>query len=95
MDLIREHAGHCPYPYVFIGDFNDTPSSYAFNQMAIGMKDAFREKGTGIGKTFTGSFAGFQIDYILVSKQFNISDYKIIRKVISDHYPVISTVSLN
>jgi len=93
--MIREHAANCPYPYVFMGDFNDTPSSYTFNQMAKGMKNAFREKGAGLGKTFSDSFAGFQIDYILTSKQFNILDYKIIPKVISDHYPVLSTVLLN
>jgi endonuclease/exonuclease/phosphatase family metal-dependent hydrolase len=95
VELIRQHASKCPYPYVFMGDFNDTPSSYAFNQMAIGMNNAFRNSGTGVGKTFNGGFASFQIDYILVSKQFHVLDYQIIHKVISDHYPVMSDVALN
>jgi endonuclease/exonuclease/phosphatase family metal-dependent hydrolase len=95
VELIRQHASKCPYPYIFMGDFNDTPSSYAFNQMAIGMNNAFRDKGTGIGKTFNGGFASFQIDYILASKQFHVIDYQIIYKAISDHYPVLSDVVLN
>jgi len=93
--LIRQHASKCTYPYIFMGDFNDTPSSYAFNQMATGMKNAFREKGNGIAKTFNGGFASFQIDFILLSRQFNVLNYKIIRKTISDHYPVSADVALN
>jgi endonuclease/exonuclease/phosphatase family metal-dependent hydrolase len=95
VDIIRQHTSKCPYPYIFMGDFNDTPNSYAFNQMAIGMKNAFREKGTGIGRTFNGGFASFQIDYILLSKQFHVFDYQIIHKAISDHYPVSCDVGLN
>jgi endonuclease/exonuclease/phosphatase family metal-dependent hydrolase len=94
-DLIRQHAAKCPYPYIFMGDFNDTPASYTLNQMAKGMKNAFKEKGTGTGKTFNGGFSSFQIDYILVSKQFHVSDYQIIHKTISDHFPVCSAVELN
>ncbi|HEY8781717.1 endonuclease/exonuclease/phosphatase family protein [Flavobacterium sp. UBA6046] len=95
VDIIRQHAAKCPYPYVFMGDLNDTPNSYTFNQMAMGMKNAFKEKGTGVGKTFNGGFASFQIDYILVSPQFHVFDYHIIHKMISDHYPVCSDVVLN
>jgi endonuclease/exonuclease/phosphatase family metal-dependent hydrolase len=95
VDLIRQNVAKCPYPYIFLGDFNDTPSSYAFNQMAMGMKNAFREKGNGIAKTFNGGFASFQIDFILLSTQFHVLNYEIIRKRISDHYPVCSEVELN
>jgi len=95
VDLIRKHAAKCPYPYIFMGDFNDTPSSYAFNQMAAGLNNAFREKGSGMGNTFDGGFASFQLDYILVSKQFHVFDYQIIHEEISDHYPICSKVALN
>ncbi len=95
VDLIRREASKCPYPYIFIGDFNDTPSSYAFSQMSKGMKNAFRERGSGIAKTVDEGFASFQIDYILTTPQFNILNYEIVRKSISDHYPVYSDVALN
>ena len=94
VNLIRNDVAKCPYPYIFLGDFNDTPSSYAFNQMSKGMKNAFKERGSGIGKTFNGSFASFQIDYILASQQFDIFNYGVIQKEISDHFPVYSEVGL-
>jgi endonuclease/exonuclease/phosphatase family metal-dependent hydrolase len=93
-DLIRQHAARCPYPYVFMGDFNDTPSSYTFNQLVRGMKNTFKERGTGLGKTFNGGFASLQLDYILVSPQFKVNDYKSIHKLVSDHYPLYSDVAL-
>lgn len=91
--IIKDHARQCPYPYIIAGDFNDTPSSFAVNQMAKGMKNAFREKGAGLGRTYNGAFPNYQIDYVMASPQFAISEYKIIERKLSDHYP-LSTVLL-
>jgi endonuclease/exonuclease/phosphatase family metal-dependent hydrolase len=91
---IKEHAAQCPYPYIISGDFNDTPSSYAVNQMAKGLKNAFREDGTGFGRTYNGDFPNYQIDYIMASQQFDIRNYQIIQKKLSDHYPVKSDLIL-
>jgi len=91
---IKEHAAQCPYPYIISGDFNDTPASYAVNQMAQGLKNAFREKGSGFGRTYNGSFPNFQIDYIMASPQFDIMNYQVIEKRLSDHYPVRSDLLL-
>jgi endonuclease/exonuclease/phosphatase family metal-dependent hydrolase len=92
--IIRAHAKQCPYPYVISGDFNDTPSSYAVNQMAKGLKNAFVEKGFGLGRTYNGDFPNYQIDYILVSPQFNVASYTITEKKLSDHYPVFADLVL-
>lgn len=89
--IIKEHARKCPYPYIISGDFNDTPSSFAVNQMAKGLKNAFREKGAGLGRTYNGAFPNYQIDYVMASPQFDVWEYKIIEKKLSDHYP-LSTV---
>lgn len=91
---IKEHAKKCPYPYVFSGDFNDTPASFAMNQMAKGMKNAFREKGSGFGRTYNGDFPNYQIDYIMASPQFDVLTYDIIQKKLSDHYPVSAVLLL-
>ncbi len=91
---IKAHAAQCPYPYIISGDFNDTPSSYAVNTMASGLKNAFRERGAGMGRTYNGDFPNFQIDYIMASPQFDITDYYIIEKKLSDHYPVRSDLIL-
>lgn len=92
---VKDHAAQCPYPYIIMGDFNDTPTSFAVNQMAKDLKNAFREKGSGFGRTYNGDFPNYQIDYIMASKQFDIVTYKIIEKKLSDHYPLRSDVVLN
>ena len=94
MIKIKDHAAQCPYPYIISGDFNDTPSSYAVNAMAQGLKNAFHEKGSGFGRTYNGSFPNYQIDYIMASPQFEVTDYQIIEKRLSDHYPVRSDLAL-
>ncbi|MFD0765848.1 endonuclease/exonuclease/phosphatase family protein [Mucilaginibacter lutimaris] len=91
---IKDHARQCPYPYIISGDFNDTPSSFAVNQMARGLKNAFREKGAGLGRTYNGAFPNYQIDYVMVSPQFDVAEYKIIEKKLSDHYPLSTLLTL-
>ncbi len=91
---VKSHADACPYPYIISGDFNDTPTSFAVNQMCKGLKNAFREKGSGLGRTYNGSFPNYQIDYVMTSQQFDITRYNIIEKKLSDHYPVSSDLLL-
>jgi len=91
---IKAHSALCPYPYIISGDFNDTPASYAVNEMAKGLKNAFREKGAGFGRTYNGSFPNYQIDYIMATPQFNVLNYLVIEKKLSDHYPVRSDLVL-
>lgn len=91
---VRGHADSCKYPFVIAGDFNDTPTSFAVNQMSKGLKNAFVEKGSGLGRTYNGSFPNFQIDYIMASQHFDVKSYKVVEKKLSDHYPVCSDLVL-
>jgi endonuclease/exonuclease/phosphatase family metal-dependent hydrolase len=93
--LIKQHARQCPYPYIFSGDFNDTPSSYAVHQLSEGLKNTFRECGRGMGRTYNGDFPNYQIDYILASPQFKVKSYQVVEKKLSDHYPVYSDLLLS
>jgi endonuclease/exonuclease/phosphatase family metal-dependent hydrolase len=92
--LIKENMAKCPYPYIVAGDFNDTPASYAVNEMAAGLKNTFYEKGSGVAKTYNGDFPNFQIDFIMCGQQFDVINYKIIEKKLSDHYAVRSDLRL-
>lgn len=92
--IIKAHAAKCPYPYIISGDFNDTPSSYAVHTIGTGMKNAFFEKGSGLGKTYNGDFPNYQIDYIFTTKQFSVRNYQVIERKLSDHYPVYSDLLL-
>lgn len=87
-EALREHSRTCETPYLIAGDFNDTPLSYAVNKVSSGLRNAFREKGHGWGVTYNGDFPNFQIDYILSTRDFDVSHYQIIKAKLSDHYPV-------
>ena len=91
---VKNQAATCTYPYIISGDFNDTPASFAVNEMSQGLKNAFREKGAGLGRTYNGAFPNYQIDYIMASQQFAVMSYKIIERKLSDHYPVRSDLVL-
>ncbi|WP_419802727.1 endonuclease/exonuclease/phosphatase family protein [Mucilaginibacter sp.] len=86
--LVKNHAATSPYPFIIAGDFNDTPASFAVNKMAKGLKNAFREKGSGFCTTYNGDFPNFQIDYILAHPDFNVINYKVFKKKLSDHYAI-------
>ena len=91
---VKQHAAACPYPYIISGDFNDTPTSFAVNQVAKDIKNSFREKGFGLGRTYNGDFPNYQIDYIMASNQFDVLNYDIIKQKLSDHYPVYADLVL-
>lgn len=90
---LRSHSQETDIPYLVIGDFNDTPLSFAVNHVGRNMRNAFREKGQGWGVTYNGDFPNFQIDYILASRDFDIREYGIIKRKLSDHYPVWADVT--
>lgn len=94
-DVITEHIRTSPHPIIVCGDFNDTPNSYTYHQISKGLSDAYREAGSGIGTTYIGMIPFLRIDYILYSAdRLKPLYFKIIRKKLSDHYPVVSTLKL-
>lgn len=85
---LREHSSGQDLPYIIMGDFNDTPLSFAVNHAGKGLKNSFRQKGRGWGETYSGPFSKVQIDYILASPTFKVNQYQIVQKKLSDHFPV-------
>lgn len=80
-------------PYMVCGDFNDLPNSYTYNIISKNMKDAFLESGFGVGATFNNNIPFLRIDYILLPKEFQATDFRVIKNPISDHFPVVTNVS--
>lgn len=91
--LIKQAINNSPYPTVVVGDFNDSPVSYTYSQLSENMQDAFMVSGSGTGTTYTGDFPSFRIDYILHSNNIKSANFTIIKKELSDHYPI--TVELD
>jgi len=72
------------------GDYNDTPISYSYQQLASRMENAYRNKGTGLGVSYNERFFWIRIDHLFHSKDWETASAFIDRSVdISDHYPLI------
>jgi hypothetical protein len=94
--FLREHIEKSPYPVIVCGDFNDVPSSYAYHQLSHNMNDAFVESGFGFGFTYARSLPfPIRIDHILLDRNFKAYDLRSPKVQLSDHYPLISNISIN
>ena len=88
VDMIVAHMKTCKHKIVICGDFNDTPASYTYQQLAAKLNDAFIEKGVGFGQTYAGKWPQFRIDYILHDKSLTCLNYKRNNETFTDHYPI-------
>lgn len=93
-EMIAAHMKNCKYKIILCGDFNDTPSSFAYHVLSQNLKDSFKEAGNGIGKTYNGNLPLLRIDYILHSKDFECSNYTRIPESLTDHYPICCYLQL-
>jgi len=91
---VKAEIDKSPYPFIVCGDFNDVPNSYAYCKIGDGLQNAFVEKGSGIGRTFTGISPTLRIDNIFTDNNFIIQQFTQIPKRLSDHYPIITDVAL-
>jgi endonuclease/exonuclease/phosphatase family metal-dependent hydrolase len=86
--IIANYIKESPYPVIVMGDFNDTPQSYAYRKIKKGLQDAFRKSGRGFGNTYAGELPSFRIDYIMYSPPLLSSDFKRVKTDHSDHFPI-------
>ena len=92
--IIRKQIDQSPYPVIYCGDLNITPTSYNYRTLkGKNLQDAFLEKGSGIGNTFYKIGPTLRIDVCLPDKTFQVQQSKRDKIKLSDHYPVISDVS--
>ncbi len=91
---IQKEINQSPYPVIVCGDFNDVPNSYAYCTIGKNLQNAFEEKGAGIGRTFSGISPTLRIDNIFVDKRFSVEQYTRIPKILSDHFPILTDLSI-
>jgi endonuclease/exonuclease/phosphatase family metal-dependent hydrolase len=93
-NIARQIMDDSPYPSIFCGDLNDTPSSYTYFTIRGEMQDAFLEKGFGIGRTYSSLSPTLRIDYILADDRFHISQFTRVVKYLSDHFMIMADMEL-
>ena len=90
--FVGKQIAASPYPAVICGDFNDIPNSSTYFNIKGDLQDPFLKKGFWTGRTTRKSFGiispTLRIDYILASKKFNVTQFKIVHVPYSDHFPV-------
>ncbi len=92
-DRVRAEIDKSPYPVIICGDFNDVPNSYAYETIGNGLRDAFVQKGAGMGRTFSGISPTLRIDNIFIDKRYSVNQFIRIQKKLSDHFPIITDIS--
>lgn len=81
-------------PKIVCGDMNDLPSSYTYFNIRSGLKDAFLEKGKGVGSTYSAGYSYLRIDYIFYDKKLSLNGFEKKEVKYSDHYPIISSFAV-
>jgi endonuclease/exonuclease/phosphatase family metal-dependent hydrolase len=93
--IIHNYITDSPYPVIVAGDFNDTPTSYAYRMIKKGLNDAFREAGRGFGNTYAGELPSYRIDFILYSKELKALTFDRVKSKYSDHFPITTVLHRN
>ncbi len=91
-EVVADHIADCPYPIILGGDFNDVPTSYAYQTIAKGLEDSFTKSGKGLGNTYV-RVPFFRIDNILYSSDFSSSNHTVHPYKLSDHLAVTAVLN--
>lgn len=79
-------------PTIMAGDFNTPPGSKIHKSFKKHLTDCFNKKGSGFGLTFSSWKPDWRIDYIYVSRDFDVKNCRVIKSKTSDHLPVEAVV---
>lgn len=83
-------AEHHPTYTIICGDLNDTPMSYCYTQIRDDYRDAFVDKGGGLGISFNEPLYSFRIDHLFYGGSLEAIAAKIpSRARCSDHNPLL------
>jgi endonuclease/exonuclease/phosphatase family metal-dependent hydrolase len=91
-EKIAAHAKKSTHKVILAGDLNDSPQSYTYHVLSDLGKDAFTERGFGLGTTYAGSIPLLRIDYIFADEQLEVVSFSIDKKRYSDHYVITAEI---
>lgn len=94
VDKVLKAIRETSYKSIVCGDLNNSAFSYVYRRLSDGYQDAFKQAGTGFGKTFDLDFLPLRIDVFLVDPAFEIDGFVNYDIELSDHYPISTTIRL-
>jgi endonuclease/exonuclease/phosphatase family metal-dependent hydrolase len=92
--LVHDFILNSTHKIIVCGDFNDSPTSFAFRTIKGNMKDAFSESGSGLGRTYVGPMPSFRIDQLMYDPSFTAFNYYAKAFDFSDHKMVSTTIRI-
>ena len=93
MQAVAHDAERAPYPTIIAGDTNLPGLSRALPHWFARYQDGFSAAGEGFGYTFPAPrHPWMRIDRILADRVFRFISFDVVRKPLSDHFPVIAQV---
>ncbi|MDU8886556.1 endonuclease/exonuclease/phosphatase family protein [Yeosuana sp. MJ-SS3] len=95
VELFQEHKKQCKYKMIVCGDLNNTSFSYAYKHIKGDFVDAFKESGSGFGRSYLFKLIPLRIDFILCDNSFEVTSFKNFNEKYSDHYPIKATFALH
>lgn len=93
VQLIDSIAQNTQLPVVMCMDLNNNAFSEPYQQLIFDRKDAFVQAGTGIGTTYNELVFPLRIDFIIVSKNVDVLDFKTSKVKYSDHKPIMAVLA--
>ncbi|WP_339611276.1 endonuclease/exonuclease/phosphatase family protein [uncultured Planktosalinus sp.] len=90
-----EHSNNNNYKTIVTADLNNTAFSYVYRKIKGAKKDAFAERGKGLGKTFELKKIPLRIDFIFSDPAFMVNSFETHSEKLSDHYAISSVLSWN
>ncbi len=94
-ELFLKHKEQCTHKMIICGDFNNTAFSYVYRKIKGDLNDTFKVAGNGFGRTYSFKFFPVRIDFIFADEAFSVNGFKTYNEQYSDHYPMMSTLSLS
>lgn len=95
MQLVVEVMKNSPYRVLLMGDFNNTAFSYIYRELrSYNLQDAYKEEGSGFGRTYDFDYFPLRIDYILPDENIEILSFETKELPYSDHFPITAELKL-
>ncbi|MDY0102575.1 MAG: endonuclease/exonuclease/phosphatase family protein [Lentimicrobium sp.] len=91
--VLAEAIKKSPHPVMVAGDFNDTPSSFAYQIIGDSLRDVSFLRINGFKPTYAESDYPLVIDHIFADKRLSNCNYRRLQIKLSDHYPIITDFS--
>jgi endonuclease/exonuclease/phosphatase (EEP) superfamily protein YafD len=93
-DIISSIVSQNEKPVILCGDLNDIPCSYVYFKIRDSLKDAFLEKGWGLGKTYRNKIPVLRIDYMFYDRRISLHGFEKMGVPFSDHEPLMANFSI-